>query len=240
VATGNWRETVLDHGEESFVTALRAELRGGYRPSPVRRVLIPKAGQAGKHRPLGIPTAKDRVEQAAMKNILEPIFEADFFPCSYGFRRGKSAHGALEHLRVLLRPTARRVGRKVERRLPYPPSPTTMPTTGSHGTAGSSPMTRASRWVLASAIAGSALAVGTVLHTITLCVVTAVLGFCKTFWPCPRTSVSSWRRRSSQASMGRAMPTGSPRGWRNWVAGWKRRARAENRLRDGPTFAVGS
>ena len=59
-------------------------LQGMYRPSPVRRVLIPKVGQPGKHRPLGIPTVKDRVVQAAMKNILEPIFEADFFPCSYG------------------------------------------------------------------------------------------------------------------------------------------------------------
>jgi group II intron reverse transcriptase/maturase len=53
---------------------------------------------------LGIPTVKDRVVQAAVKNILEPIFEADFYPVSYGFRPGRGAHGALEHLRVLLRP----------------------------------------------------------------------------------------------------------------------------------------
>jgi RNA-directed DNA polymerase len=105
---------VLREGTERFLDALRADLRSGaYRPSPVRRVFIPKPGQPGKHRPLGVPTVKDRVVQAAVKNILEPIFEADFYPTSYGFRPGKSVHGALEHLRMLLRPST------TERRLPY-------------------------------------------------------------------------------------------------------------------------
>ncbi len=100
---------VVRDGVDTFVENVRTELRSGsYRPAPVRRVLIPKPGQLGKFRPLGIPTVKDRVVQCAAKNILEPIFEAGFYPNSYGFRPGRSVHGALEHLRMLLRPRASR------------------------------------------------------------------------------------------------------------------------------------
>jgi retron-type reverse transcriptase len=99
---------ILEDGVETFLEGVRAELRRQtYRPSPARRVLIPKTGQPGKFRPLGIPTVKDRVVQAAMKNILEPIFEADFYPVSYGFRPGKSVHGAIAQVKHLLTATKR-------------------------------------------------------------------------------------------------------------------------------------
>ncbi|MCU1282404.1 MAG: RNA-directed polymerase (reverse transcriptase) [bacterium] len=109
---------VLAKGVDSFVAQLRAELRSGaYRPSPVRRVNIPKPGQPGKTRPLGIPTVTDRVVQAAVKSILEPIFEADFFPTSCGFRPGRSTHGAIEQLLRLMYPNE--AGPDGEQRLPY-------------------------------------------------------------------------------------------------------------------------
>lgn len=95
-------------GEAAFLAALYADLRTGrYRPSPCRRKFIPKPGQPGKYRPLGIPTVRDRVVQCAVKNLLEPIFEATFWHVSYGFRPGRGCHGALEHIRMTMRPRAK-------------------------------------------------------------------------------------------------------------------------------------
>jgi RNA-directed DNA polymerase len=107
-------------GEQRFLDGLQAELRSGaYRPSPSKRILIPKAGKPGQFRPLGIPTVTDRVVQGAVKILLEPIFEAQFWHVSYGFRPGRSTHGALEHLRRATLPQKRdQDGRRS--RLPYP------------------------------------------------------------------------------------------------------------------------
>src|SRR5215217_5525244 len=94
-------DAVEASGVAAFLEQLATELRvGTYRPKPLRRVDIPKPGQPGRTRPLQIPCVRDRVAMTAAKLVLEPIFEADFLPSSYGFRPKRSAHQACDAVRV--------------------------------------------------------------------------------------------------------------------------------------------
>jgi len=90
---------IIESGEAVMLDELQRKLREGrYRPRQVKRVYIPKPD--GRERPLGIPTVRDRVVQTATKYVIEPIFEADFLDCSYGFRPNRCAHDALEEIRI--------------------------------------------------------------------------------------------------------------------------------------------
>ena len=95
-------QITLGHVEQYGVTRLLGELaaelgEGRYRPLPTRRVFIPKPGTS-EQRPLSIPAVRDRIVQAACKIVLEPIFEADFLPCSFGFRPKRAQHDGLQVL----------------------------------------------------------------------------------------------------------------------------------------------
>jgi hypothetical protein len=100
-AAGIDRITIADverYGVPRLLEELAADLKAGrYRPLPARRALIDKPGKQEK-RPLSIPSVRDRVVQTAVKTVLEPVFEADFLPCSFGFRPRRGVHDALQVL----------------------------------------------------------------------------------------------------------------------------------------------
>ncbi len=90
---------VEESGVVRLLDEVAEELREGrYRPMPTRRVWIPKPGRSDERRPLSIPAVRDRIVQAAVKIVLEPVFEADFLGCSHGFRPRRSPHDALQVL----------------------------------------------------------------------------------------------------------------------------------------------
>jgi group II intron reverse transcriptase/maturase len=84
--------------EENLQSLLNRAKSGAYRAPPVRRVYISKGGSTTETRPIGIPTLEDKVLQRAVLMVLEAVYKRDFYPCSYGFRRGLSAHNALDFL----------------------------------------------------------------------------------------------------------------------------------------------
>ena len=104
---GQTRKRIEQAGVENVLGELRGSLRDGtYTPLPVREREIPKRG-SGKVRKLGIPALRDRIVQMAAKLVLEPIFEADFCPTSYGFRPGRRAQDAIEQTRRFINPPGR-------------------------------------------------------------------------------------------------------------------------------------
>jgi RNA-directed DNA polymerase len=101
-AAGIDRQTIADveeRGVSRLLDELAADLKDGkWRPLAARRVFTPKSGSPTEQRPLSIPAVRDRIVQAATKTVIEPIFEADFLPCSFGFRPRRSQHDALQVL----------------------------------------------------------------------------------------------------------------------------------------------
>ena len=101
-AAGIDRQTIADvesYGVAKLLDELERDLRdGSYRALPARRVFIPKPGRPSEQRPLSIPAVRDRIVQAAVKTVIEPIFEAEMLECSFGFRPRRSAHDALQVL----------------------------------------------------------------------------------------------------------------------------------------------
>jgi RNA-directed DNA polymerase len=98
------REVAERRGMGPFLAELRVDLRNGtFRALPVKQVGIPKRG--GKVRYLGIPTLRDRVAQMALKLVLEPIFEAEFYPSSYGYRPGRRAQDAIAEIHHFCKPS---------------------------------------------------------------------------------------------------------------------------------------
>jgi len=99
-AAGIDRQTITnveEYGVAKLLDELAADLKdGSYRPLAARRVFIPKPGRPTEQRPLSIPAVRDRVVQAATRIVIEPIFEADFLPCSFGFRPRRSQQDALQ------------------------------------------------------------------------------------------------------------------------------------------------
>jgi RNA-directed DNA polymerase len=90
---------VEEYGVARLLDELAAELREGRcRPLPARGVMIPKPGISGEYRPLSIPAVRDRIVQAAVRIVVEPVFEADMLDCSFGFRPKRSTHDALQVL----------------------------------------------------------------------------------------------------------------------------------------------
>jgi RNA-directed DNA polymerase len=105
---GQTIDEIREQGVEAFLSVLEAELREGvYRPLLVRRVAIPRA--SGGERLLGVPAVRDRVVQAAVKIVIEPIFEADFRDCSFGFRPRRSTRQACERVRMHVQREQRQV-----------------------------------------------------------------------------------------------------------------------------------